>query len=126
MSAPRHASLRAFLSYEPAILNGLSWRLFGTTAAAALVIASYGVVGGLLSDDVGWSISNVVRHLTIGALIPIIAILLINARRPPLHKALALARSASGRFRIARHPRLDVSNRASSFRQLNFESGQFA
>ena len=83
MSAPRHASLRAFLSYEPAILNGLSWRLFGTAAAAALVIASYGVVNGLLSDDVGWSISNVVRHLTIGALIPIIAVLLINARHPP-------------------------------------------
>jgi signal transduction histidine kinase len=90
MSAPQQASLRALLWYEPAILNGLSWRLFGTTAAVALAIASYGVVSGLVDQQVEWSISNLIRHLTIGALIPIIAVLLINARHPPLHNALAL------------------------------------
>ena len=92
--AARFRSVRPFVarvvSYEPAILNGLSWRLFGTTAAAALVIASYGVVSGLMDDEIEWSISNVIRHLTIGASIPIIAVLLINARRPLLNKALAL------------------------------------
>jgi sensor histidine kinase YesM len=91
MSASRNASLRALFLYEPAILNGLSWRLFGMSMAVALVIASYGVTLALIIDQIDWSISNLARHLTIGALIPIIAALLINARHPRLPRALALA-----------------------------------
>ena len=90
MSASRHASLHALRLFEPAILDGLSWRLFGMSTAVALTISTYGVVHGLVVGEFHHSIFYLVRHLTIGVLIPIIAVLLINAKNPPLHKALVL------------------------------------